>query len=575
MTSAAVSGGSMGDPRHRFRPIRALRSPLRLRVYLLVVVSAALAIVAIVLAGADGSTAADVSSRAFQATTRAAAAESSAQITSIQSSLASADHIVQTGTDLGALCEVLVKGKPPYQRVNVFTTRGNLRCSSVPDTADQPDVIWQDPAFQAVLATGADQVSGPQRDAFTARPIVAFFHPLRVTGSDLGVVVASVDAPELLKPLFLQIQSDRLLLAGARAALFELAGEERLAPPDQVTGAVAHALATGEPCPVVVVEAMAWTCATVGRTGLALVVGHPADQVFVLATDPRPQQIRRAAAVLAVALVAAAVNEGLFLRRIMRVYYDVGLPRLGRIDLLNRDEIDELGRWARNSGAALAAQRQEIADHHARREDAERELLTFVAEAVETRYPFLRNHGDRVGRYARQIALRLGIGSEDVDLIEFAARVHDLGKIAIADAVYLKPGPLDPIEVAQMQLHAPRGGEMAKRMSTVPPAVVEAIRHHHEQWDGSGYPEGLIGTRIPLWSRIIAVADAYDAMTEERPYRLRALMHAEAVQVLKDGAGTQWDAAIVAAFMDVLGAGLIVGKPGPQAGLGIPDAAGL
>ncbi len=147
--------------------------------------------------------------------------------------------------------------------------------------------------------------------------------------------------------------------------------------------------------------------------------------------------------------------------------------------------------------------------------------------------------------------------------VAFAARVHDLGKIAIADAVYLKPGRREPIETAQMQLHAARGGEIASRMRTVLPAVADAIRHHHERWDGAGYPDGLQGTEIPFWSRIISVADAYDAMTEDRPYRDRPRSHQEAIAILKDGAGSQWDSTAVHAFLEVVESGDVQPKSAP------------
>ena len=208
---------------------------------------------------------------------------------------------------------------------------------------------------------------------------------------------------------------------------------------------------------------------------------------------------------------------------------------------VTRDEIATLDEWASGAGAEFQVLRAEVNEHQRRSESAGSELLTSISEAVESRYPFLRQHGDRVGRYSRQIGTRLGITSDGLDLLTFAGQIHDLGKIVISDAVYRKPARLEPIETTQMQLHATRGAEIAGRMRDIPERLAEAIRHHHERWDGTDYPDGLSGTQIPLWSRIISVADAYNAMTEDRPYRARPRTHADAVSILQEGAGArQW-----------------------------------
>ncbi|MSQ30147.1 MAG: HD domain-containing protein [Dehalococcoidia bacterium] len=213
------------------------------------------------------------------------------------------------------------------------------------------------------------------------------------------------------------------------------------------------------------------------------------------------------------------------------MYVSAGLKQMSAGDTASRDEIDVLDGWVRTTNDTLhqVQLKTETRDQSGRNSD--RELLTSIAEIVELRDLFLRNHGDRVGRYARQIGARLAIRGFELELLEFVARMHDAGKIAIADAVYLKRGHLEPIENAQMQLHAVGGGEFAGRLSTIPPGVADAIRHHHERWNGTGYPDGLAGTEIPLWSRVIAVADAYDTMTEERPYRDAPRTHDEAMAI--------------------------------------------
>jgi HD-GYP domain-containing protein (c-di-GMP phosphodiesterase class II) len=134
--------------------------------------------------------------------------------------------------------------------------------------------------------------------------------------------------------------------------------------------------------------------------------------------------------------------------------------------------------------------------------------------------------------------------------LEFASRLHDVGKIQVPDAVLNKPGPLDSDEYEVIQRHATWGAETLSRIPGLE-AVATIVRFHHERWDGSGYPAGLSGARIPLASRIISACDAYGAMTVDRPYRL-ALSPREATSEIHAGAGSQFDPAVVAALMDAL-----------------------
>jgi HD-GYP domain-containing protein (c-di-GMP phosphodiesterase class II) len=134
--------------------------------------------------------------------------------------------------------------------------------------------------------------------------------------------------------------------------------------------------------------------------------------------------------------------------------------------------------------------------------------------------------------------------------LEFAARLHDVGKIRVPDDVLNKPGPLDPGEREIMHCHAAWGSET---LSGVPglEVVATVVRFHHERWDGRGYPDGLTGACIPLASRVIAVCDAFSAMTCDRPYR-QAMDPAEALDELRSGAGTQFDPAVVDAFCEAV-----------------------
>jgi HD-GYP domain-containing protein (c-di-GMP phosphodiesterase class II) len=152
----------------------------------------------------------------------------------------------------------------------------------------------------------------------------------------------------------------------------------------------------------------------------------------------------------------------------------------------------------------------------------------------------------RVATLSGEIARAMGLTARDVDLLVAAARVHDLGKIATDNRVLFKQSSLTDEERRMIQAHSAEGGELASRFSMFREGR-RFIRHHHERWDGKGYPDGIAGTDIPLGARIIAVADSYDAMTSDRPYR-RALPHEVAMIELQRGAGTQFDPVVVEAY---------------------------
>jgi len=170
-----------------------------------------------------------------------------------------------------------------------------------------------------------------------------------------------------------------------------------------------------------------------------------------------------------------------------------------------------------------------------------------LARAVDARDVYTGSHSQRVAELAARTARRLGLPDEDVELTRLAASLHDLGKLAIPEEILRKPGPLTEPERMVLERHPQIGFRMLESLGVDP--VAEWVLHHHERWDGSGYPDGLPGERIPLGARIIFVADAYDAMTSERVYRRRVTPD-EAVAELQRCAGTQFDPEIVDAFAD-------------------------
>jgi PAS domain S-box-containing protein len=182
-------------------------------------------------------------------------------------------------------------------------------------------------------------------------------------------------------------------------------------------------------------------------------------------------------------------------------------------------------------------------------DDARAETLQLLAVAVEYRDDETFHHTERVGEIAAGIASRLGLRAEQVRRLREAASLHDVGKIAIPDTILLKPGNLSEHEQKVIETHAALGARLLSRGSSPVlqmAAVIAAT--HHECWDGSGYPSGLSGDRIPLVGRIVAVADVFDALTHDRPYKPAWPIN-QAVARIQRAAGTQFDPRVVAAFV--------------------------
>jgi HD-GYP domain-containing protein (c-di-GMP phosphodiesterase class II) len=182
----------------------------------------------------------------------------------------------------------------------------------------------------------------------------------------------------------------------------------------------------------------------------------------------------------------------------------------------------------------------------ARRFERGADTRGWLAELVRGRGGELREHTDAVVGTARAVAAALGLDAEDRELVACAAELHDVGKLAVPEAILAKPGPLDAAERALMDRHTVIGEAIVDAMHGLRP-VAALVRASHERWDGSGYPDGLAGDRIPLGARIVAVCDAFSAMVQERAYG-ETLGEEEALAELRRCAGTQFDPAVVAAF---------------------------
>ncbi len=195
------------------------------------------------------------------------------------------------------------------------------------------------------------------------------------------------------------------------------------------------------------------------------------------------------------------------------------------------------------------------------RETLTQAVVSALSASIELRDPYTAGHQERVARIASAVASELHLGSRDIEEIELAARIHDIGKLSVPSDLLSRPGRLSEPEMAVVRMHSQAGFELLQRVH-FPERVADMVFQHHERCDGSGYPNGLQGDQILIGSRIIAVADVAESMASARPYRTGLGLSA-AVEELRHGAGTIYDAEVVAAFLRVIETGrLAFGRTG-------------
>jgi HD-GYP domain-containing protein (c-di-GMP phosphodiesterase class II) len=218
-------------------------------------------------------------------------------------------------------------------------------------------------------------------------------------------------------------------------------------------------------------------------------------------------------------------------------------------ELVRRLQIDQSKLQRRETllDVVVKERTKELEESYLKLKAANRQALFGLAEAIEAKDPYTKGHCGRVAAYSLVLAKEAGYPADGLETLEFGAFLHDIGKIGIRDAVLLKPGPLDEAEWAHMREHPVKGFDIASKIEMLHP-IMAAVRNHHERWDGSGYPDKMIGADIPVAARIVAIADAFDAMATDRPYK-QALPIEECEAVLKKTAGKMYDPELIEVFV--------------------------
>ena len=258
-------------------------------------------------------------------------------------------------------------------------------------------------------------------------------------------------------------------------------------------------------------------------------------------------------------LVTDVEQDGRFVKRSNERYFNKSLIAapitchgefLGVININNKKSKEIFTEHDLNLLEAIAKQAGIIiynANNYRRLQDLYLNTVSALTEAIDTRDHYTKNHSEHVTRYALGTAREMGLNKKQKDVLKDAAKLHDIGKIGVHDYILMKPGKLTNEEWEEIKLHSLKGVKILQPLTFLNDAI-SVIRSHHERYDGQGYPDGISNDDIPLEARIMAVADAYDAMTTERPYR-KALSREEALEEIKRGRGSQFDPEAADAFL--------------------------
>lgn len=228
--------------------------------------------------------------------------------------------------------------------------------------------------------------------------------------------------------------------------------------------------------------------------------------------------------------------------------------RYNRVDkplrIYSEDELGKLTYHFNEMASTIRSQQESLNKYARELEDAYISTVKVLAAAIDARDPFTLGHSTRIAAYSVKLGEKLGLSRNELDDLEIACLFHDIGKLKIPDSILVKRGPLEPSEYREVMRHPEYGAEILRRAYSLH-RYIPAVLHHHEWFNGRGYPYGLSGKEIPVLASIISIVDAYDAMTSTRPYR-KALPWKEAIEELTYWAGKQFHPEFVKAFIELL-----------------------
>lgn len=267
--------------------------------------------------------------------------------------------------------------------------------------------------------------------------------------------------------------------------------------------------------------------------------------------EARRKVIGLFAVILAVGTVASILLTSSLTRPIKELSSGVEELKRGKtgkpLRIFSEDELGRLTASFNEMSGLITRQRDKLAQSARELEEAYISTVRVVAAAIDARDSYTLGHSTRVSELAVAIARELGMSGQELEDIETACLFHDVGKIKIPDAILHKSGKLDPLEWAEMKKHPEYGAEILEKAPSLR-GFIPAVRHHHEWYDGSGYPDGLSAEKIPRAAAIISLVDAYDAMTSNRPYRT-AMTKEKALNTIREFTGRQFSPDLIPIFL--------------------------
>jgi putative nucleotidyltransferase with HDIG domain len=254
-----------------------------------------------------------------------------------------------------------------------------------------------------------------------------------------------------------------------------------------------------------------------------------------------------------VAEILSTINKSMERKRLYG-QLKVFLKEIGKLVGMETEVAEIKDKFTNNNGFIDAARLvfNKIAEKNSTNKNQTNyiEFAKVLANTLENKDPYSYDHSGRVNYYANLIAQKLSLPKKDMEDLQIATFLHDIGKIGISNTFIFKEGNLTEIELSIVKKH-PEIGSLIVEPLQLSPLIISVIRHHHEWYDGSGYPDGLIGEEIPYFARIVSIADAYDAMSSDRPYR-KALSLKEIRNEFSKNAGVQFDPEMARAFIEIL-----------------------